>query len=136
MLPPAASLPLMAPGDGCGRWMCCLVGGSYCRMMSAPIRPRSETFRPAALAQARVLAAPGRRPAWLRRRQAVLGKPGSELVRGTDSVVDHGGVDLQATDLMRVGGPKVPVVFDAQHRAALFGGDALAQFFVPARDVW
>jgi hypothetical protein len=79
--------------------------------------------------------ASGRRPVWLGRRPAVLSKPASELLRGTDSAINHGGADLQATDLLRIFRPTVPVVFDAQHRAALFGGDALAQYFVPACDI-
>jgi hypothetical protein len=83
----------------------------------------------------RGVAASGRRPVWLGRRQAVRGKPASELLRGTDSAVNHGGADLQATDLLRIFRPTVPVVFDAQHRAALLGGDALAQYFVPACDI-
>lgn len=58
--------------------------------------------------------------------QAALGKPGSELARGAHSVIDHGGIDVQATDLIRISRPPVPHLFDAQHRAALFGGDALA----------
>jgi hypothetical protein len=67
--------------------------------------------------------------------QAALGKPGGELARGAHSVIDHGGVDVQATDLIRISRPPVPHLFDSQHRAALFGGYALAQLFVPARDV-
>jgi hypothetical protein len=60
-----------------------------------------------------------------------LASPGSELTRGVHAVLEDSGIDVQATDLVRIGRPLVPGVFDAQHRAALPGGDALAQFLVP-----
>jgi hypothetical protein len=41
----------------------------------------------------------------LGRREAVLSKPDTELVRGVDTIFDHGGVNLQATDLMWVSRP-------------------------------
>jgi hypothetical protein len=62
-------------------------------------------------------------------------EPGSELARGAAPVVDDSDVDAQATDLVGIGWPPVPGVFDAQDRAALLGGDAFVQFFVPACDV-
>src|SRR5215469_11714348 len=71
----------------------------------------------------------------LGRWKAVPGKPGSELVRGADTIIDHGGVDLQATDVIWVSRPAVPVVFDAQHRDALLSGDAVTQLLVPVRDI-
>ena len=42
MLPPAASLPLKAPGDGCGRWMSCLVG---CLVLSHDVGADPAAFR-------------------------------------------------------------------------------------------
>jgi hypothetical protein len=42
------------------------------------------------------------------------------------AVTDHGGLDVQATDLIGICRPPVPHVFDARHRGTLFGGDALA----------
>jgi hypothetical protein len=62
-------------------------------------------------------------------------KPGSELLRGADSIVEDRGVDLQTPDRVRIGRTAVPVVFDPQHRPALFGGDPPAQFLMPARDI-
>ena len=45
---------------------------------------------------------------------------------GAHAVIDYGGIDVRATDLIGMCRPPVPHVFDAQHRATLFGGDALA----------
>src|SRR6266568_6156841 len=49
------------------------------------------------------------------------------LVEGAHADIDQGGIDVQATDLIGICRPPVPLVFDAQYRATLFGGDALAQ---------
>ncbi len=57
------------------------------------------------------------------------------LVEGAHADIDQGGIDVQATDLIGICRPPVPLVFDAQYRATLFGGDALAQLPVPARDI-
>src|SRR5262245_8224401 len=54
---------------------------------------------------------------------------------GAHAVIDPGGIDVPATDLIGICRPPVPHVFDAQHRATLFGGDALAQLLMPARDI-
>jgi hypothetical protein len=39
---------------------------------------------------------------------ALAAKPGSELVWGTHAVIEHGGVDVQAADLIGVVRPPVP----------------------------
>jgi len=67
----------------------------------------------------------------LRRAPSPPGEPAAELARGAHAVIDHGGIDVQATDLVRVLRAPVPHVLDAQHREALLRGDPLPQFLVP-----
>ena len=67
--------------------------------------------------------------------QSATSEPAPELLRRANAVIDNGGVDLEATDLIRVARQPKPHVVDPQHRRALLIGDRVTQRLMPRRDV-
>lgn len=67
--------------------------------------------------------------------QSATSEPAPELLRRANAVIDNGGVDLEATDLIRVARQPKPHVVDLQHRRALRGKtSAMTAWLPPGKD--
>jgi hypothetical protein len=67
--------------------------------------------------------------------KSAIGEPMPELIRCAYAVIDNGGVDLLAADLIGITRQPKPHVLDLEHRSALIIGDRVTQRLVPRRDV-